>query len=317
MHLTEQDFADATSTAHGGAHRECAFPCPRVRVTIEEDHHPEDPFEMHDGHWPMLVEDGGRRSSVTIKVECGREIPNSMGPSMQQWFTNEGLIHNQHDIARILGVDPNYMLDTFGCRHSNVPEEIWAMMDEYQADEGDFEKRAELYELAGVFCHVEQVRGHSQGDRAELLIIAPRETIINLRGKDVDEAAARKDMEAQAQLYEDWVFGSCYGYIIETLPPEVSLEDPDDSDWEQTEDGSCWGYIGDHDKSGILDQINEVLGYAPTRAMIADYTTGCLTGTHDWAANPEITDCNHACGRCGELYGKPEGVSDYLTEAAA
>lgn len=35
----------------------------------------------------------------------------------------------------------------------------------------------------------------------------------------------------------------------------------------------------------------------------------CASGMHDWVDDPSITDPNHTCGRCGEPYGNPEGVS--------
>ncbi len=46
--------------------------------------------------------------------------------------------------------------------------------------------------------------------------------------------------------YNDWLNGNCYGYEIEVNGEDV---------------GSCWGFIGDWDKSGILEEIKSTLEY--------------------------------------------------------
>ena len=268
-HLTKHDFNEPRHQSQSW--RTVAYPAPRVRVTIQHDDSPMDPFEMGDGHWPMLVRNGDHYSSVTEKVVIGKEIPQNLNKSMQQWFTPEGLIHNQHHIYKILDGAAEYQDQIYGCKHTNDPDIVWAVMDEYEVDEDNFEKREELYELAGVLCHRETVCGCVQSEWAEVLIVAPAETIVKLRGA-CDEATVRKGMEAQAQIYEDWAFGNCYGYTVEILP--WAIGNPDDAieeDWEDVPDGSCWGYFGDHDTSGILDQINEVLRYEPVRSLIEAY----------------------------------------------
>jgi hypothetical protein len=85
---------------------------------------------------------------------------------------------------------------------------------------------------------------------------------------DDDKALILKDMQGQANLYGYWAWGDVYGYVIEKRC--VCAGDPDDDvedDWEEIEDGSCWGYFGsDHSESGLEDSA---LSCLPVDARVA------------------------------------------------
>jgi hypothetical protein len=47
---------------------------------------------------------------------------------------------------------------------------------------------------------------------------------------------------AEVEEYNTWASGYCYGYVIERLVPSCSCGEC--KNWEEVEDGSCWGFIG-------------------------------------------------------------------------
>jgi len=50
-------------------------------------------------------------------------------------------------------------------------------------------------------------------------------------------------VKSELSIYNDWFTGNVYGYVLE------------DEDWNCVD--SCWGFIGDIEKSGLLDSIPE------------------------------------------------------------
>lgn len=255
-----------------------------LRIRAVHDDHPENPFKSWEGHWPMVVYHD--RSLDEYDSAPGAR---PLDPLCR--FTDASLVLLQKHIADAISAsayaDLRYHMD-IDCDVTETPkwvtdpvalanwfDEAWNGHNE-RDKLGDAEK---LYELLNIPCLKTTVHGCSQGDWAELLIVASPEAQAELRSKPEDmgddewKATLQRDMEAQAQLYEDWAFGNCWGYVIESQGdascPRCGNADNDGSDtcvdcdeefefeWEEIPDGSCWGYFGDPDESGLeADAIN-------------------------------------------------------------
>lgn len=83
--------------------------------------------------------------------------------------------------------------------------------------------------------------GYSQGDYAELLLVATPAFVKSTGAPALKNAAYwREDMKAAAELYGAWAWGNVYGYVI--------ASDSDDHM------DSCWGYYGtDFEASGLAE----------------------------------------------------------------
>lgn len=108
-------------------------------------------------------------------------------------------------------------------------------------DSDRLEACAALWAIAGREALCTSTSGYSQGDYAELLLVAS-EQWQKLTGAPRDSHACQ--LKAAAKLYGAWAWGECYGYIIKA---------PDGSDLDSVGD-SCWGFYGsDHAESGLND----------------------------------------------------------------
>lgn len=60
-------------------------------------------------------------------------------------------------------------------------------------------------------------------------------------------------INAEVEIYDQYLTGEVYGYMIETEP---------DEDGDTDEEGGCWNYYGcDHEKSGLLASAREEIDY--------------------------------------------------------
>lgn len=255
----------------------------RLRVRAVQDSDASNPFEESEGHWPMLVRVGGERST-SGKYEnpgnAGVAISTPLnGASLSSCRTPDALlIHDQRAFARAVGytmANPiQVMLDEYSnlhditdptkhCRDGKVLRECLIAAVSDMNDSDRFEALEAIYKLLDIPALNTTVRGYSQGDWADILIVAVPELQAQFWGETVrspDEIMA--DLRGQADLYGSWAWGDVYGYIIEELPEGIDPDDADDDDWTETD--SCWGYYGtDHSKSGLEEAARECL---PTEA---------------------------------------------------
>lgn len=70
---------------------------------------------------------------------------------------------------------------------------------------------------------------------------------------------AEAAMDADIEMFEQWVNGDVYGYVIEEADPPEDPDDPDNEpEWEQTD--GCWGFYGsDPFENGMADHVPEEL----------------------------------------------------------
>lgn len=70
---------------------------------------------------------------------------------------------------------------------------------------------------------------------------------------------AEAAMDADIEMFEQWVNGDVYGYMIEEADAPDDPDDPDNEpEWEQTD--SCWGFYGsDPFENGMTDHVPKEL----------------------------------------------------------
>jgi hypothetical protein len=226
------------------------------RIRAEHDPDASNPFEDHDGNWPIGVR-AGRRESITY-------YEKTPGPGIETPFafaTDEMIVHMQVHIAKAFGfstvgamlgiLDLEHILVTYTQDAALLREAAeQALADEQESEL--FGMLVEIYTVLGIPAYTTQVTGYCQGDWSDVLVVATPQAQKEFGCTEVTP----DDLENTAKLYGWWVFGDTYGYVIER-PIEVD-EDGDVTEWEEIEHGSCWGYYGpDHDKSGLTEAALE------------------------------------------------------------
>lgn len=275
------------------------------RIRAVHDDSPENPFEAWDGHWPMIAYCERTEANYDTKLP-GKHITREVLDRLN----DAQLVHDQKAIAKLLcaeAYDVRYHLNASLPYEEEIDEVPRWITDhhalrDWLAEAYDGLSRSEqweacegLYQILGIPYLRSTSTGYSQGDWADLLIVATPEAQAQLRSKPAgmsDEDWAKvlaDDMEGQAKLYKAWAFGDVYGYVVEKPVPAENDEDlhcqhcgrdntghdgepclVDDCPlYEITEgwvdacdDNSCWGFYGsDFDKSGLEEQARAVIDH--------------------------------------------------------
>lgn len=249
----------------------------RIRAVRDEcAQNPFDPKTGFDNHWPMVVIYDGDRTNYDRHTGTAVDVP-------LERFTDAQLIHDQHALCKIFDHTPESIVECYGTieakKYCRDAVELGDCLQQAHSDLGrsaHLDTCEELYKLLGIPCLRETSRGYSQGDYAELLIVATPEAQEVLRAKPADMSdedwtkALAEDLQAQADLYGAWAWGDVYGYIVERKVSGRPDEEDDEPEWEEVEDGSCWGYYGtDHDKSGLEEAACAVVDYLLDRKEAA------------------------------------------------
>lgn len=159
----------------------------------------------------------------------------------------------------ILDIMSNYYFDSYG---------------EHKSDEAIIKKFTKhyiweyvsLYDHSGISMSVGASSGWDSGVVGIIYCSKDRlkseQSFNNFTKKRLD--LADRILHSEVDIYDDYLRGSVYGYTVKAIPTQPTLLDlPDhvycDTDFEEEdveEIGSCWGFFGDHHKSGILDYIS-------------------------------------------------------------
>lgn len=238
------------------------------RIKAERDQDAQNPFTAWDCNWPISVRTGERGVSKPF-TDYEEKFA---GPSVRDplaFFNDDQLIHFQYHIAKALDVVHATLFDG---EHVTDPEHLRSMLAEMlegMRDSDRFAAIVELFTLIDIPAYETQVTGYSQGDWAQVLVVAVPAAVKEF---GCTEPPKPEDLEYTAKLYSYWAFGDCYGYVIEQ-PAEVD-EDGDVIEWEDIDGhGACWGYYGsDHDQSGLAEAALEAIPDepAPTPAFEAE-----------------------------------------------
>lgn len=84
------------------------------------------------------------------------------------------------------------------------------------------------------------------------------------------QKAVEDMLRSQVQEYDNFLTGSVYGRVIEKFerhfeqPADEELDEDSDVEWE--DDGSCYGFFGDHKTSGLLEDVPAALRPALEKA---------------------------------------------------
>lgn len=207
------------------------------RIDIELDTDAVNPWKDQDGLAPILVcpSDSGRRGVY----QYGNELDADEVPD----FTRDEIKANQSAILELTGRKTiRDLLREYPFREMAfvdcVNEGIREVVDNLNNADA-LEATAKIYNLKGIPAVCESVRGYSQGDYAEVLIVATskfQKLCGNAAGYWQSEQGLQ-DLRNQIQLYGDWAFGNVYTYTI---------NDPDTGEMID----SCGGFYGDYDADG-------------------------------------------------------------------
>lgn len=232
------------------------------RIRAVRDDYPSNPFEDWDCNWPIAVY-CDRDIKVYDKVEKGRPIDDPLAR-----FNNHALVHDQIAIAEALGTDIStitaYRSDKVVkyCRDADLLREGFAEeLREYVERSRYLDVCAELYTILNIPHLLQTSRGYCQGDYAEVLVVATPEAVAEFGCENV----TAEDLQGTVDLYSAWAWGDVYGYVVER--PTGWDDDGEVTEWEEVENGSCWGYYGaDFDKSGLAEAALGAVPDEPVRS---------------------------------------------------
>lgn len=226
-------------------------------IKAEYDPHGANPFIEQDGHWPMTVRSPDRLGNGGWD-DYDDNLDGSAGPAVR-WplsrFDDALIVHWQVHIARIFGTTVKQMLHGLYAWEQIAPAyttDAQTLMDafndliENQRDRDVLRICSKLYKLLDIPHLLTIAHDYSHGDFSELLIVATPEAVLRLQGADWAPTDAEREqwikesLEAQAELYRQWMCGEVYGWRV---------LDPDGDELD-----SCWGYYGDdHEASGLME----------------------------------------------------------------
>ena len=196
-------------------------------INIHQDTDAANPWVDWDGNPPLLVYSGDRAMQKHGDFEYPAELsleqirahlPDILGclGYAQSWGGLLKLARDYsataHDLADTINDAINEQ--THGCSGHEHMELVRA-----------------AFRWHGIVAVEGYVHGHAQSSWSYVLAVATPEW---LTYTDADAEQVTPSLEAAIELYGDWAFGNVYGYVIT------------DSDGEEIEDGSCWGFFGDY-----------------------------------------------------------------------
>lgn len=232
----------------------------RIRAVRDDD--ARNPFTDGDCNWPIVVRSGDRHSRDFTCYVDGVETKGIECPIER--FNDALILHAQHMIARELGFKDMLACMTSAdsdepvkhCRDADAARGAFLAGWEDVADSQKMDIMVALLKMCEIKALSTTVTGYCQGDWADVLVIAAPEAIEKFGCTEVSDA----DLQATADLYGSWAWGDVYGYIVEREVPDPDPEADEyrEREWEEIEDGSCWGFYGsDFDKSGLEDAALE------------------------------------------------------------
>ena len=234
------------------------------KVTIAQDEGPENPFEAWDCEPPLLTYYGGRHGYVKAYCDAPETLCEilHMLPAetwergkrveffnefMSDKFTLREFAEEKHRQGSLF----NAVADLLGGEYGERPN-YWGAAITW------FEFAEAILKFAGVPCLYAQSNGYSQGDTTLCLVVLTPEWF-QKSGASHENAA--DIMQSAVDLYSTWAWGDVYGISSITAPGPID-EYGEETEGEEIEDGSVWGFYGsDHEKSGLLESARESIAY--------------------------------------------------------
>lgn len=221
-------------------------------ISIMPDQEPINPWEDGDCEPPILVINMGRRDTATgygiedappsLADEDVRAHWREMLADLEYPGTWRGLLKFRRDFSNSPDLKET-LADEHGVALTNLPAS------------DRLECYAQMYRWLGMAAKVEAICGPRQADYAEVLAVATPEWAERV-GAPADSHEAQ--LQGAISLFRAYAYGEVYGY--ETTRPCSECCSPRYLD-------SCWGYYGDPEHSGLLDD-------ARSNIDVLDMTTG-------------------------------------------
>lgn len=208
-------------------------------INVHHDADAGNPWTEWDGQPPMIVLHGGRHADFTeygldlsVPTLTREQIKASLPALKKALGITGSVLKFCTDYTYLTRVNYDNATDLF---NDSISEYF-----EQQTSSDKLELLASLYQAIGVPALCTSVHGSCQGDYAEVLLVATPEWVkeVGITGEYTEQA-----LKNDAELYENWAFGYCYGYTVDDI-----------------DDASCWGFYGyDHEKSGLLENAHNAI----------------------------------------------------------
>lgn len=195
-------------------------------IEIVRDEYAENPWESWDCEPPVIVKSYGRIKSYGGNVVC---------PVLTRQQIKDNLVDiiNLCECTSLLELARRYY-DGY-----TIVDAVNCAIDDYWRD--DIDTMAVILSFAGIPNYSGSTQGCSQGDYADVLVVATDEWIKSV-GCEPDTIP--KQLEYAVKLFGYWAWGDVYGYDI----PEI--------------EESCFGFYGDdYEKSGLLDAARDSIDW--------------------------------------------------------
>lgn len=231
------------------------------KITVAQDEFAENPFEKWDCEPPILTYHCDGRGSFKAygDVESLGDIVRLMPSScfekgnrvalFKEFLAEGSTLREFVELANDCGDYRGAFIQALEWKFDKEPSG-WRSATEW------FEVAECLLKWAGIPCYNGQSNGYSQGDSALVLAIATPAWCEKVGcAKEHQESACKGAFD----LYSSWAWGDVYG-VSEIHAPGITDEDGDETEGEELEDGSCWGFYGrDHEESGLIDHARSVI----------------------------------------------------------
>jgi len=199
---------------------------------------PENPLETWDCEPPVLVYDGRdfRPYGLTeTPPDLNADEVRANAPAIASFLGASTLLRSVRDFRE----DEDSAVDAVNAAINSHIE------GEYKSDQLDL--LAEVWRWKGCTVYSGTRNGYSQGDSADVLVVATPDWCEKAGFTDPADAT-EANLSATADLYAAWAYGDVYGYSIE------------DSEGEELD--SCWGYYGrDFEQSGLAEAAREFIDW--------------------------------------------------------
>jgi hypothetical protein len=216
------------------------------KVVVALDDYPANPFEDWDCNPPLMVFNYRDRSFITYGDVP--DIWDLVGMIPDEQFARGKRVNLIKNLNCSLKEFADYRFrysesvrDAFG----SLCSEQAPKPTRYSNAEDYFDMVKWLCKIANVPCYYGTYNGHCQGDYALVMAFATPQWAkeVGLRDGGGEEAC-----KSAYELYCSWAWGDVYG-IVSIISPTG----------EEVRDSSVWGFYGDHEKSGLLDDARAII----------------------------------------------------------
>lgn len=211
------------------------------KAVIEQDLSPSNPFEDWDGNPPMAVYyDSSYRHPGSAEPVTLEDLFDLIPEADFEDSEKRGKIISALQLTGDEITTAEETKDSGESWRWALRETVPAVPGYYDREDDYFDAMEALASHIGLAHYRATSRGYSQGDFAEVFLVA---TPAWLEETGVSEENALPALEGMFNTYTAWAWGDVYG-VAELLRPDGT----------EVEGGACWGFIGsDHKESGLID----------------------------------------------------------------